>query len=219
VLAAVQATSAVVRTNSNLGMILLLAPLAAVPRGRSLRDGMACVLRNLKADDARDVYAAIRLAEPGGMGEVKEMDVAGPPPDNLLAAMRAAANRDMIARQYVENFAQVFDFVAPAIVAGRQRWSLVESIVYAHVRTLAEFPDSLIARKCGEAVARESAARASAVLNAGQPGDESYYRAMADFDFWLRTDGHRRNPGTTADLIAAALFVALREGRIAAPYH
>jgi len=41
---------------------------------------------------------------------------------------------------------------------------------------------------------------------------------LADFDFWLRSDGHRRNPGTTADLIAAALFVLLRDGLIDPPY-
>jgi triphosphoribosyl-dephospho-CoA synthase len=82
---------------------------------------------------------------------------------------------------------------------------------------MSEFPDSLIARKCGEAVARQSAALAAAALAAGQPSDADYLRAVADLDFWLRADGHRRNPGTTADLLAAGLFASLLSGVIQLP--
>lgn len=216
---AVQATRVVTRTNTNLGMVLLLAPLAAVPHAQALEPGVGEVLRRLGADDARHVYAAIQLAQPGGLGEVKEMDISGPPPEDLPAAMRLAADRDLIARQYVEDFTQVLGFVAPAIEAGVVRgWTAVEAIVYAHLRTMAEYPDSLIARKCGAAVAREAAARAGAVLEAGEPECDDYYQAISDLDFWLRSDGNRRNPGTTADLIAAGLFVLLRDGRLKGPF-
>ena len=92
--------------------------------------------------------------------------------------------------------------------------SLTDRIVHTHVRLMSQFPDSLIARKCGPTIARESADRASAVLGAGQVADEAYHRALADLDFWLRSDHHRRNPGATADLIAAGLFAGLRDGRI-----
>jgi triphosphoribosyl-dephospho-CoA synthase len=219
VLDAVRSTRAVASTNTNLGMVLLLAPLAAVPRHVDLGIGVRETLRGLTSGDARDVYEAIRLAQPGGLGEVKEMDVAGPPPDSLLDAMRAAADRDMIARQYAEDFAQVLGFVAPAIAEGCERgWTTIDGIVHAHLRTMCEFPDSLIARKCGKATARQAAARAGAVLESGQPGDEAYFLAVADFDFWLRADGHRRNPGTTADLIAAGLFALLRDGKLAGPF-
>ena len=79
--------------------------------------------------------------------------------------------------------------------------------------------DSLIARKCGAgAVAAGFAAGRARCCEAGQPGDENYYAALADFDFWLRADGHRRNPGTTADLIAAALFAGLRDGLLPPPW-
>jgi triphosphoribosyl-dephospho-CoA synthase len=73
-------------------------------------------------------------------------------------------------------------------------------------------PDSLIARKCGVDVARQSARLAGDVLAAGSPGDASYAMALQRLDVWLREDGHRRNPGTTADLITAGLFVAFRRG-------
>ncbi len=219
VLAAIRATRAVVSTNTNLGMVLLLAPLAAVPRDVALQEGVANVLEQLSPVDANCVYEAIRIAQPGGMGEVKEMDVAGRPPDDLQAAMRSAADRDWVARQYVEHFADVLGFVAPALAAGRTAgWSLIESIVHAHLQTMCKYPDSLISRKCGPAVAREAAARAGRVLESGKPGDKAYYSALGDLDLWLRADGHRRNPGTTADLISAGLFVGLREGILAPPY-
>ena len=88
----------------------------------------------------------------------------------------------------------------------------VDAIVHVHLQLMREFPDSLIGRKCGAAVAQRSAKLAAVALDAGLPGSEAYHEALADLDFWLRSDGHRRNPGTTADLVAAGLFVLLREG-------
>ena len=79
---------------------------------------------------------------------------------------------------------------------------------------MANYPDSLIRRKCGLEIAQEASQRAADVMIAGRPREPAYDHALADFDRWLRADGHRRNPGTTADLIAAGLFVLLREGRL-----
>ncbi|MDX1946272.1 MAG: triphosphoribosyl-dephospho-CoA synthase [Pirellulaceae bacterium] len=220
VLNAITATRQLVTTNTNLGMVLLLAPLAAMPRGEPLTiDSVHRVLSSLTPDDSRLVYEAIRLAQPGGLGKVEEMDVAAAPPDDLLAAMHAAANRDLVARQYAEDFCLVLGEVLPLLQAGRaQGWSLTEAIVHTQVSLLADHDDSLIARKCGPEVARQASAIAGQVLACGGPGDEAYYEALADFDFWLRSDGHRRNPGTTADLIAAALFAGLREGLLMPPW-
>lgn len=215
VLAAVAATHELVGTNTNLGMLLLFVPLAKAPHGVPLGEGIAQVLAGLTADDARDVYAAIRLAHPGGLGRVAEADVAAEPPRDLLSAMRLAAERDAIARQYANGFDDVLSKALPWLVEGQRRgWSLLDAIVHAHLRLMSELPDTLIARKCGGAVAQQAADRAAEVLRCGAPGDEEYHRALGDLDFWLRGDGHRRNPGTTADLIAAGLFAGLREGTI-----
>ena len=67
-------------------------------------------------------------------------------------------------------------------------------------------------RKCGPALSQQVAVRATQVLEAGEPGTTHYEQALSDLDFWLRSDHHQRNPGTTADLIAAGLFAALRDG-------
>ena len=218
VLQSISATQRCAQTNVNLGMMLLFAPLAAVPRTESLAEGIGRILSQLTAADAEDVFAAIRLAKPGGLGKVEKSDVADKAPTNLLDAMQLAAGRDLVARQYVTGFETVFRFAVPWILDGvHHGWPLSDSIVRAHVRLMATEPDSLISRKCGSETAIQAACMAQAVLDAGVPGDEDYHAALADLDFWLRSDGRRRNPGTTADLVAAGLFVLLREGRLPNP--
>ena len=209
VLAAVEATRGVVTTNTNLGIILLLSPLACVPDGVPIRDGVVDVLAGTTVDDARLVYRAIRLARPGGLGAVDVEDIADEPTVTLLNAMRLASDRDLIARQYADGYADLFDVALPALVdaIGAER-GLETVIVTTFVATLAAIPDTLIVRKRGRAGAEEASRRASEAL------------ATGDFDAldrWLRSDGHSLNPGATADLIAAALFVALRDGTIAMP--
>jgi triphosphoribosyl-dephospho-CoA synthase len=217
ILEAIKATRQFVHTNTNLGMALLIAPLAAVPREEPLAVGVRKVLRSLTAEDSKFIYEAIRLAQPGGMGKVKEMDVAAEAPPDLLVAMTAAAERDLVAQQYVTDFDLVLNKVAPWLSESASRWSLTDAIIHTHLRLLAECPDSLIARKCGLETAQEVSTYAAAVLAAGSPGEDSYHEAAADLDFFLRSDGHRRNPGTTADLMAAGLFVLLRDGKLKPP--
>jgi triphosphoribosyl-dephospho-CoA synthase len=218
VLDAVTATRALVATNTNLGMALLLAPLAAVPLSVSLRPGVADVLAATTVDDARVVYRAIRLANPGGLGSAPEQDVAGEPTVTLLDAMRLATDRDAVARQYANGFADVFETGLPALSeAMNERRDVETAIILAHLRLLARVPDTLIARKRGWGEALEASERARDVLFAGWPDSEPGRRRFDELDGWLNASGHARNPGTTADLVAAALFAALRDGTIRLP--
>jgi triphosphoribosyl-dephospho-CoA synthase len=203
--------------NPNLGIILLIAPLAQVDPGLPLPAGIGGVLAALDRSDADYAYRAIRLANPGGLGRVDEEDVAAPPSVTLLAAMRMAAPRDAIALQYATNFQAVFDHVDRLAAAPRfaDRWE--EAVIGLHLELMARLPDTLIARKCGAAIARESADRARRVLEAGWPERDEGRALCADLDLWLRADGHRRNPGTTADLVAATLLAAFRDGRVDPP--
>ena len=102
-----RATRSAVATNTNLGTVLLIAPLATVARGTDLADGIQKVLQGLDADDSRLVYEAIRLAEPGGLGKTDQHDIADPAPTDLIAAMRTGADHDLVARQYTNGFSQV----------------------------------------------------------------------------------------------------------------
>ena len=215
ILESVAATRKMVGRNTNLGTILLLAPLASVPRTLSLQEGVADVLRATDQEDAAQLYEAIRTARPGGIGTAGKMDIYQTPPGDLCAAMREAADRDCVAQQYAENFVPLFERIVPnlrtAIEAGM---TLADAIVHVHLQTLHDFPDSLIARKCGIAVAEEASRRAGEVLSAGPQPSAAYQQALQMLDRYLRDERHQRNPGTTADLLAAGLFTLLRDGII-----
>jgi triphosphoribosyl-dephospho-CoA synthase len=216
---AIEATHQLVATNTNLGMVLLLAPMAAVPSGVELQQGVESVLAAATIDDSRAIFRAIRRARPGGMGSVPEQDIADEPTLPLRAVMTLAADRDLIARQYADGFREVFDeTLAPlreTLASGR---SLQTAIVAAHLAVLSRHADSLIVRKAGLECAREVSRRAAEVLSAGWPDRSAAVEKCAAFDDWLRDPSRRFNPGTTADLVTAALFAALRDGTIRVPF-
>ena len=215
ILSAVERTNLVAKTNTNLGIVLLICPLAKlVQRGESITPQfIAAEIETLTGAESRAVYQAIAKAKAGGLATVDKNDVndADGAPDKLIDAMEQARERDMVAKQYCSGYADVFEFVLPAIEEGLLRFGKIShGIVWAHVKTMAQFPDSLISRKLGDAVAKKSAAMAAQCLEQlTNADDDDFWRSVGDLDFWLRSDGHRRNPGTTADLIAAALYVGV----------
>ncbi|HEY2786433.1 MAG TPA: triphosphoribosyl-dephospho-CoA synthase [Fimbriiglobus sp.] len=223
---AVDATRALVDRNTNLGIILAVRPLAAVrpvaekrnPNfgGRyDLRAGVRTVLDRLTVTDARRVFDAIFSARPGGLGDAPEQDVKYEPTVPLLDAMKLAADRDMIARQYANGYADVFDFGVPAFLAAFKKFGRVEpAIVECHLAWMAEFPDSLIARKNGLPAAEDVQRRVKHVLSLGGLDTPEGRAAGVALDRHLRSDSNKLNPGTSADLVAACLYVALREGKI-----
>jgi triphosphoribosyl-dephospho-CoA synthase len=218
VLEAIAATRRLVGTNTNLGMVLLLAPLAAIPDGVELTTGVEAVLATTTLEDARAVYRAIRLAEPGGLGSAPDQDVAHEPTMTLRAVMTLAADRDLVARQYANGFQDVLGEALPALAASLGSGQPLETaIITSYLNMLARHPDSLIARKAGLRVAIEVSRRAAEVLDSGWPDRAEAGRLCDEFDAWLREPGRRLNPGTTADLITAALYAALRDGTIEIP--
>jgi triphosphoribosyl-dephospho-CoA synthase len=218
ILEAVRATHEAVSKNTNLGMILLLAPLTAVPLHLPVFEGIRDVLNNLTVEDARCVYEAIRIASPGGLGKVEEQDVHQEPTGTLLEVMELAQDRDSIARQYSNEFDDVLHYGLEQLAMELgfvDRWE--NSIIRLHLKLMAHLPDTLIARKCGRQLAEEAGLRARTVLEADWPDYEISWGILEEFDDWLRADGHRRNPGTTADLVVACLFAGFREGIITPP--
>ena len=205
----VQATGEVAGANTNLGIVLLFAPLAraAVTRrgDEALRAALDRTLVELGVDDAAAAFGAIARANPGGLGDAPEHDVRAPALVSLRQAMAAAAHRDSIASEYATGFAIVFDSGMPLLDDGlRSGRSTLDAIVSLHVGLLASRPDSLIARKAGDAAAR-AVTEAAREVRAGA-------RSLADFDASLRSAGNQLNPGTTADLVAATLLAALLSG-------
>jgi triphosphoribosyl-dephospho-CoA synthase len=216
VLRAVTATRAVVGQNTNLGIVLALAPLARCRPGKPLRNEIGRVLAELTVADAADVYEAIRIANPGGLGSAESQDVNAAPTVTLREAMTLAAGRDRIANLYAADFDEVFETGLPAFREALRHGSVERAAIETHLRLLAAGPDSLITRKCGDAVAADVSRRTAGVLAAGGLDTAAGRTKGRELDAYLRSDGNRLNPGTTADLVAAVLFVALRE-RIVTP--
>ncbi len=215
ILEAVAATRKVISTNTNLGIVLLLAPLALATRAEALRPGLDVVLGATTVDDSAAVFRAIRLANPGGLGEAAEEDVHAEPTLPLRDIMKLAADRDLIARQFANGFAELWDVGLPVLSeVYRTSGSLERAIVQCQLAILSTIPDSLILRKAGMEEAERSRVQAAAVLDAGWPDTEHGQRLFAEFDGWLRGDGRRRNPGATADLVTACLFIGLWQNTI-----
>lgn len=211
VLDAVEATRAAVGQNTNLGIVLLCAPLAAaaeaVATNGELWPAVEAVLAGLTVADARLAYRAIRLAIPGGLGRSDAADVADEPAVTLLDAMRLAAGRDRIAWNYANGLADVRDLGAPRLEALLGAgWPEPWAITGAYLAFLGRIPDTHIVRKRGTAAAEAVRTRAAqvdaALLAAAEPA--SLLPELLAFDAELKSAG--LNPGTSADLTVAAAF-------------
>jgi triphosphoribosyl-dephospho-CoA synthase len=199
-----------VGANAHLGAILLLAPLvSAYCRHGSISKGnVAKVLSALTRMDAELAYGAIRLANPGGLGKAPAQDVRKKPDVTLLEAMTLAAGRDWIAHEYAHGFAITLEVGAPELAANTAAGlPMTDAVIQTFLTIMNRFPDSLITRKNGPEMAREAALEAGRILNLGGMFSPRGRRAVYEFDQALRTGGNVLNPGTTADLTAAALFV------------
>ena len=212
VLAAISATRQRVQTNTNLGIALLVAPLAAVPGQLTVQQGIAPVLEGLSVADAEAAYAAIRLAEPGGMGDVDEADVKDTPVIDLLEAMKLAAPRDLIASEYSTGFNITLEETVPSLVEAFERTGdILTAIVQTQLVLLARHPDSLITRRHGDLVAAAVQQKSSQIQSSLWPESDQVREHVLALDAWMRQHSPRLNPGTIADLLCAGLFVALRD--------
>lgn len=189
--------------NTNLGIILLCAPLAAAAEAEV---PLATVLAGLDMTDAQAAFRAIALANPGGLGS-HEHDVAAPPSIGLMEAMALVADRDRIARQYVSGFRDIYEIGVARLeaLAGVDDEARTEAV---HLGFLAAFPDSHIARKFGPAIAEEvrrEAEKLAGTIDWRAPAATRRGSLMA-FDTSLKARG--LNPGTSADLTVATLFAS-----------
>lgn len=225
ILAAAQATRQAVNTNTNLGIILLCAPImqaalqsasasAVQPNGQpalaidALRTQLQHVLNTLTVEDADLTYQAIRLMNPAGLGEQAEHDVKNTPQITLLQAMQAAADYDSIAAQYTHGFAAIFERGLPLYqqkLADWQRPAWASTALF--LSYLSAMPDSHIARKYGTATAAEVQAHAQQHYDAFvmMENPKRYLPQLLAWDKQLKTQ--RINPGTSADLTVATLLI------------
>ena len=216
--AAVAATVAAVGCNTNLGIVLLLAPMAdAALRAAAAdwRGHLPTVLASTTVADGVAAARAIVRAHPAGLGAAPEADVSGADlagpgfHHTLYEAMALAAARDQIAHQYVSGYATVLAMASTFSSLRRSGATREDAVTATYLRQLSSQPDTHIARKHGEAVATQVSQQVRDTI-AGMPAPPDWMpahirRLAALHDALL---ARRINPGTTADLVVAAVFAA-----------
>lgn len=219
--AAVEASFAAAGCNTNLGIVLLCAPLAyaagELVEGDTLDRRLAAVLASLDRNDAEDAFAAIRHADPAGLGEADEGDVRASAEITLREAMAVAAGRDRIALAYVSDFADLFEFALPLLKQARKSAVTPElAVTTLHMKFMAHYPDTHIARKYGDSAAEQVREEAKRLLRLCQPvTPERALGELTRFDAALKARG--LNPGTTADFVVATLFAEDLTTQVADP--
>ncbi len=213
IFSAIEATRRAVNCNTNLGIVLLLAPLIQAAQraadSQTLESELKTVLMDLTIGDADSAYRAIRLAKPGGMGESAKHDIGKTPEVTLYQAMQEAAARDQIARLYTTGYEDLWVRALPIWRQSLARWQSKEWAATAiFLSTLSAQADTLITRKFGieksNAVSVTAKTQWQAFESAHDPND--FRDALLSWDSELKANG--LNPGTTADITVATIFVA-----------
>ena len=216
---AVEATIAAVGCNTNLGIVLLLAPLAhaVVNSTSAVRTAdVEATLASLTVDDAVRCYRAIRCARPAGLGRAPQEDISQTPTRDLRSVMRRAAPRDLVAAQYADGYREVFEIGVAVLRSYRKKWrSLAWSVSGCYLHLLARYEDSHVLRKFGDATSRTLRRRALEVEKACKACENPrlLMTTLRAFDNELKSGGV--NPGTCADLTVASLFWLLIQERFA----
>lgn len=214
--------------NTNLGIILLFVPLACAagmlinhpePSIELLRDNLNLLIRNSTSNDTVKLFEAIRLAKPGGLGNVEKFDIYDSSPEalhqekmNLYEIFRISAERDSIAREWITKFQITFEIGYPYFKKTFQETNDINiSVVHTYLKILGVVPDTLVARKHGKKLAESIGSEAKDILNRGGLLTKQSIELLWEFDLKLRNK-YKINPGTSADLTAATIMVALLEG-------
>jgi triphosphoribosyl-dephospho-CoA synthase len=216
--------------NTILGTVMLLTPIACaagmtqIPSDsfdvNALRSGLKLIVEATTPEDAVDVYEAINLANPSGLGEVSDLDVNDPRSKerilkekiSLFEIFRSAAAYDGVSAEWVNNYALSLDVAYPQLKADLAGKSQIgNAIVNTFLKVLADHPDTLIARKAGVQKAKEISSEAEGLLKFDIESLKGKER-LKQFDAELRSMGNILNPGTTADIVCAGLSVLVLGG-------
>ncbi len=210
ILQSVEATQKAVSCNTNLGIILLCAPLvhaALIAHHDNLFNHLHYVLNHTTIDDATQSFNAIALAKPAGLGSVSQYDVNQPAHCTLRQAMQAASQRDMVAAQYHSNFDAIFNLGLPLLQSQKEGQNAAWLTTQVYLTFLATFPDSHIVRKHGKKIAidiQQQAKQHLTMFNISS-NPKLYQGKLLAWDNALKLK--QINPGTSADLTVTTLFV------------
>ena len=211
ILESVKVTRSQVNVNTNLGIILLCAPVIQSYIDFNALDLRDCIKKTLSATsvkDTHDLCAAINISSPGGLGDSDMYDTVSYPNISIKQIMDYSKEYDRISYQYSHNFTDIFDFIIPKLEFLNQRYeSLDISLSLLFIEILAKIPDSHISRKFGDKIAKKTSNNAYDLLKIlNREYDPDYLaKALNNLDYEYKKKGI--NPGTTADLLVASLMI------------
>ncbi|MGN0177667.1 MAG: triphosphoribosyl-dephospho-CoA synthase [Methanobrevibacter sp.] len=216
ILQAVAETDRWIKNNTNLGIVMMITPIAvAAAISKSfdeIRENIKVLMANTSVDDACNLYDAISIADAGGMGDQDEYDVASGNAKNELRenkqtmfdVLKISAPWDMLAREMTSDMPAVFEIGYPTYHKLSKEKSKNESCVLTFLTILSQVPDTLISRKYGSDEALKISMMTRDLLNIKDESD--FEDKVKEFDEFLFKNKY--NPGTTADLTAASIFVS-----------
>jgi triphosphoribosyl-dephospho-CoA synthase len=184
------------------------------------RKNIDAVIRASTAQDSVAVYEAIEIAKPSGLNGAPDLSVkdqnskARLVTENvtLFQVFQIASGYDDICNEWINNYPITFNLAYPYLKAELKRVDLNTAIVNTFLKVLSDKPDTFIARKVGAQKAKEVSAGAQQILDLGGTENAEGKEALIAFDNKLRKAGNDYNPGTTADITAAALALTTLSG-------
>jgi len=217
--------------NTLLGTVILFVPIA-VAAGMTpvkgnfdfdfarLRENVKLAVESTTAEDAVHLYEAIDIAKPGGLNGAPDLDVRDSHSKerllkenvSLYQVFKIAAGYDKVCAEWVNNYPITFDVAYPYLMKQLESRDLNTAIVHTFLKVLSEHPDTFIARKVGYEKAREISLDAKKVLELGGVETTKGRTSLREFDRKLRESENLLNPGTTADITAAALALCTLGG-------
>jgi triphosphoribosyl-dephospho-CoA synthase len=216
--------------NTLIGTVMLFVPLAVAAgmtpmKGNSfdfaeLRRNLKLAVESTTPQDAVHLYEAIDIAKPGGLDGAPDLDVRDPNSKkrllkeqvSLFQVFKIAAGYDDICFEWVNNYPVTFNLAYPYLMEQLKSRDLNTAIIHTFLKVLSERPDTFIARKVGVEKAREISLDAQKVLELGGVETAKGKQSILEFDKKLRNSSNLYNPGTTADITAAALALCTLSG-------
>jgi triphosphoribosyl-dephospho-CoA synthase len=217
--------------NTLLGTVMLFVPIAVAagmtpteanfgldfPR---LRENLRLAVESSTAEDAVHLYEAIDVTKPSGLGAAPDLDVSDPASKtrilkenvSLFEVFKIAASYDNICSEWVNNYPITFGLAYYYLMQQLERGDLNTAIVHTFLKVMSEHPDTFVARKVGVERAREISVDAKKILDLGGVETSKGRASILEFDRKLRESGNLLNPGTTADITAAALALCTLGG-------
>jgi len=186
-----------------------------------LRENLKCVTEATTSKDAVDVYEAIRIVKPSGLNKAPELDVHDPNSINriikeninLNQVFKIASAYDRVCSEWVNNYPVTFEAAYPYLKKQiSDAKDLNKAIIHTFLKILAEYPDTFIARKIGIEKAKQVSVKANEILELGGLETSPGRKSLHEFDLELRKSSNDLNPGTTADIVAAALALYILSG-------